>query len=131
MDVIRRSGLFCIAETSQLGTAKLPSDVSTDVFCSSLYQWASTLTTSGQNMPFALPQRVDRLDNGFKMSFLQSDENDEFVSVGEIEATVQSVQGGGDALIITGTGNWENLVDIPMVMQTMPGAIKRAIVASR
>ena len=52
----------------QLGTAKIPSGIDEEVFCSSLYQWANGLTTSGQNMPFALPQRVDRLPSGFSMA---------------------------------------------------------------
>jgi len=37
-------------------------------FINSLYQWASTLTSSGQNMPFALPIKADKLDNGFQVS---------------------------------------------------------------
>ena len=37
-------------------------------FTNSLYQWASTLTSSGQNMPFALPIKADKLDNGFQVS---------------------------------------------------------------
>ena len=36
-------------------------------FGDSLYQWASSLTHSGQNMPFALPQKVDRTATGFKV----------------------------------------------------------------
>ena len=43
------------------------------MFCNALFQWANTLTHSGQNMPFALPQRVDPLPNGFSMAFLMSD----------------------------------------------------------
>ena len=54
----------------QLCTAKIPADIDEEVFCSSMYQWANGLTTSGQNMPFALPQRVDRLPTGFSMAFL-------------------------------------------------------------
>ena len=40
----------------------------TRLFSSSLYQWAATLTHSGQNMPFALPFRTDPLPNGFQAS---------------------------------------------------------------
>lgn len=36
-----------------------------------LFQWASTLTTNGRNLPFALPQRVDRLENGFQVGIQQ------------------------------------------------------------
>ena len=37
-------------------------------FVDSLYQWAATLTSSGQNMPFALPIKADKLDKGFQAS---------------------------------------------------------------
>ena len=36
-------------------------------FLNSLYQWAATLTSSGQNMPFALPIRADKVDQGFQV----------------------------------------------------------------
>ena len=120
----------------QLGTAKIPANCDEEVFCSSLYQWANGLVTSGQNMPFALPQRVDRLPTGFSMAFLVSDPKGEpgtFVSCGEIVASVEDVDGGGRALMVTGTGDVAmkgKLIDVPMVMQTMPGAIKNAILGS-
>ena len=37
-------------------------------FLNSLYQWAATLTSSGQNMPFALPIKTDKVDQGFQVS---------------------------------------------------------------
>ena len=67
--------------------------VDTQVFCNSMFQWANTLTTSGQNMPFVLPQKVDRTANGFTMTFLKANPQDEFVSVGDIEAQVESIPG--------------------------------------
>ena len=97
---------------------------------------ANGLTTSGQNLPFALPQRVDALETGFSMAFLQSDPNGEpgtFVSVGEIVASVEDVDGGARALIVRGTGKAAEkgvLVDVPMVMNTMVPAIKNAIAMS-
>ena len=69
-----------------------------EVFVASMFQWANTLTTSGQNMPLALPLRVDPLPNGFSLAFLMSDPNGEpgtFVSVGEIVASVEDAPGGG------------------------------------
>lgn len=102
------------------------------MFVNSLWQWANGLTTSGQNLPFALPQRVDPLEFGFSMAFLQSDPKGEpgtFVSVGEIVATVEDVD-AGRALIVRGTGKAAEkgvLVDVPMVMNTMVPAIKNAI----
>ena len=36
-----------------------------------MYQWASTLTHQGQNMPFALPLQTDALENGFEILFLK------------------------------------------------------------
>ena len=123
------------AESVQLGTAKLPADINVETFSSSLFQWATTLTTSGQNMPFALPQRVDRLPTGFSMAFLVSDPDGEpgtFVSCGEIIATVQDhpLQEGNRVLIINGTGKVMDkgvLIDVDTVMQTFPNAIRNAI----
>jgi hypothetical protein len=36
-----------------------------------MYQWASTLTSSGQNLPFILPLQTDRTPDGFDISFLR------------------------------------------------------------
>ena len=33
-----------------------------------MYQWAATLTSSGQNLPFTLPLSVKKLSNGFQAS---------------------------------------------------------------
>ena len=124
------------ADSAQLGTAKLPPTVDEAVFVRSMFQWANGLTTSGQNLPFALPQRVDALETGFSMAFLQSDPNGEpgtFVSVGEIVASVEDVDGDARALIVRGTGKAAEkgvLVDVPMVMNTMVPAIKNAIAMS-
>eukprot|EP00238_Polyblepharides_amylifera_P004425 CAMPEP_0196575114 /NCGR_PEP_ID=MMETSP1081-20130531/4670_1 /TAXON_ID=36882 /ORGANISM="Pyramimonas amylifera, Strain CCMP720" /LENGTH=98 /DNA_ID=CAMNT_0041893317 /DNA_START=333 /DNA_END=629 /DNA_ORIENTATION=- len=97
-----------------------------------MYQWAATLTSSGQNMPFALPQQVDRTPNGFKMSFLQSNDENGFESVGDIVAELEELAGGQSALLIKGYGDrLKFLVDLPLVMQTMPGAIKLAIDACK
>ena len=122
--------------SAQLGTAKLPPTVDEAVFVRSMFQWANGLTTSGQNLPFALPQRVDALETGFSMAFLQSDPNGEpgtFISVGEIVASVENVDGGARALIVRGTGKAAEkgvLVDVPLVMNTMVPAIKNAIAMS-
>ena len=122
--------------SAQLGTAKLPKTVDEAVFVRSMFQWANGLTTSGQNLPFALPQRVDALETGFSMAFLQSDPKGEpgtFISVGEIVASVEDVDGGARALIVRGTGKAAEkgvLVDVPLVMNTMVPAIKNAIAMS-
>ena len=41
------------------------SGVDIPTFATKMYQWASTLTYQGRNMPFALPFRTDPLDTGF------------------------------------------------------------------
>ena len=123
------------AESVQLGTAKLPKDIDVQVFSSTMFQWATTLTTSGQNMPFVLPQKVDKTKTGFEMDFLKSNPKDpgSFVSVGTIEAKVEEIEDGAKILFIQGYGDVripKKLVDVPIVMQTMPNAIKRAIKVS-
>tara|TARA_A100001037_G_scaffold305779_1_gene347374 strand:- start:3379 stop:3966 length:588 start_codon:yes stop_codon:yes gene_type:complete len=123
------------AESVQLGTAKLPKDIDVDVFSSTMFQWATTLTTSGQNMPFVLPQKVDKTKTGFEMDFLKSNPKDpgSFVSVGTIEAKVEEIEDGAKILFLRGYGDVripKKLVDVPIVMQTMPNAIKRAIKVS-
>jgi len=119
-------------DPKQLASARLPVGVDTNVFSNSLYQWAASLTTSGQNMPFALPQKVDRTPTGFTMAFLKSDNSNGFATVGEIEASIEPISETQNALIVTGTGpELDFLVDIPLVMQTMPGAIKAAVEVSK
>ena len=54
-------------EHLQLATARLPRGLNVLGFTDSLYQWAATLTSSGRNMPFALPIRADKLKNGFQV----------------------------------------------------------------
>ncbi len=51
----------------QLATARLPSDVDREAFCSSMFQWASTLIQNGRNLPFALPLKCDKLPDGFQV----------------------------------------------------------------
>lgn len=42
-------------------------DVDADTFIGRLYQWAATVTSSGNNMPLALPLRVTRTQEGFEV----------------------------------------------------------------
>ena len=114
---------------------EIPKDIDVDVFSSTMFQWATTLTTSGQNMPFVLPQKVDKTKTGFEMDFLKSNPKDpgSFVSVGTIEAKVEEIEDGAKILFLRGYGDVripKKLVDVPIVMQTMPNAIKRAIKVS-
>lgn len=75
--LVRQRNVFtiCAAEAQvdtkehlQLATARLPKGVDVLGFSDSLYQWAATLTSSGRNMPFALPIRADKLKNGFQVN---------------------------------------------------------------
>ncbi len=43
------------------------SSVDADRISEYLYQWASTLTQSGANFPFALPLKADKEERGFKV----------------------------------------------------------------
>jgi hypothetical protein len=121
-------------KTFQLGTARLPANIDEEIVKDALYQWASTLTTDA-NLPFALPQRVDRTPEGFDMAFLMSDgaAPGEFAPVGAISASVEDApDGDARVLMIRGFGNVMDLVDTPVVMNSMPGAIRRAVtMASR
>jgi hypothetical protein len=117
----------------QLGTAKLPSSVDVNVFEDAMFQWATTLTTSGQNLPFVLPQRVDRIGGGFSMEFLMSDDaTGAFEAIASIRTAVEDIEGGDGAraFIITGYGRIMDLVDTPVVMGSMPNAIRAAVTAA-
>ena len=66
------------------------------------------------------------------MAFLMSDpkEPGTFTSIGEITATVEDGPDSARVLMVRGFGKVAEkgaLVDVPLVMQTMPGAIKNAI----
>lgn len=77
---------------------------------------ANTLTTSGQNMPLALPLRVDAQPNGFSLAFLMSDPKGApgtFVSVGEILANVEDAPDGGVRVLMIRGARWEQLVSPP------------------
>jgi hypothetical protein len=45
--------------------------VSREAFKDGMYQWAATLTSSGQNMPFALPLQADKTEDGFNITFIR------------------------------------------------------------
>lgn len=45
--------------------------VITPAFLDGMYQWAATLTSSAQNMPFSLPLQADRTPDGFDIAFLR------------------------------------------------------------
>mmetsp|Transcript_23713 Transcript_23713/g.28611 ORF Transcript_23713/g.28611 Transcript_23713/m.28611 type:complete len:216 (-) Transcript_23713:477-1124(-) len=118
----------------QLGSAKLPADVDNEKFLNAMFQWATTLTTSGQNMPFVMTQKVDRVDGGFQIAFLSDlTGGDQFESVGEIVGTLEAISGGQYAFIIRGTGQvaGNQVLDVPLVMQSMAQAIRTAVAAAR
>lgn len=48
----------------QLATAKVPGGVDVPAFNEYLWQWASTLTQNGANLPFALVLKADKLPSG-------------------------------------------------------------------
>ena len=60
-------GVTTRCDSRQLGTARLPADTNVEAFASSMFQWATSLTLQGANLPFVLPQRVDRLPTGFSV----------------------------------------------------------------
>jgi len=115
-------------KTAQLATAKLPADADPAVFADSMFTWANTLTSSGANLPFVLPQRVDRLPGGFEMAFIRlDDDTNEPYSVGELRAEVEPINDGkAHALIVRGCGDMDRLVDVPLIMQSMVPAIRKA-----
>lgn len=135
-------------EHLQLATARLPKDIDVNGFLENMYQWATTLTSSGSNLPFALPIRTDKMDKGFQMSLLRIKDGQP-LSVGDIKAHVEPVEDKGDVLFvrffegpasgIDRTGppisnsrerlqkNAEALIDIPIIMETMKKAIQKAV----
>ncbi|BDA48636.1 hypothetical protein COCOBI_12-3170 [Coccomyxa sp. Obi] len=104
-------------------------------------------------MPFALPFRTNPLDNGFELSLLRINQAGRPVSIGDIVATVEPEPGVGNVLFVRfydtpdsgmdrrtplPTDQWERLraaadacVDIPVLMSSLPAAIKSAVTQSR
>lgn len=132
----------------QLATAKIPGAVSVPAFAECMYQWAATLTQSGQNFPFACPIKADRLDTGFQISLLKKS-GEGFDSAGDLQATVEAVEGKGNVLFVRfyeGPASFlerrtpapaddkqrldialQSLVDVPIILSTMPDAIRSAV----
>ncbi|CAK0739242.1 hypothetical protein CVIRNUC_001149 [Coccomyxa viridis] len=137
----------------QLATAKLQSAVDIPTFASKMYQWASTLTYQGRNMPFALPFRTDPLDTGFVLSLLRINSSGRPVSIGDITTTVEEEPDVGNVVFVRfyeaeGSGmdrrtpppadkykklkaSADACVDIPTIMASLPVAIKNAAKQSR
>lgn len=142
------------AASLQLASAKLPADLNKAMFVESLYQWAATLTTSGRNLPFALPLKCDKVADGFTISLLRVAGGGNVMSVADLVASVETAPGGGDVLMVrlyegegaaaVGMGGpkgapaeqrlealLSGLIDVPQIMQTMPLAIKQAVMVAR
>jgi len=131
----------------QLATAKIPKDVDVDAFLGRLYQWAASLTSNGRNLPLALPLRTDRTDDGFQLQLLRVAADNQVVSVGDIVVAVEPVDSVGNVLFVRfyegvasnaiykSNGNLQqllqSLVDVPLILNTMPQAIRLAIVQTR
>jgi hypothetical protein len=141
------------APSLQLATAKLPSAANVDTFSSNIYQWAATLTTNSRNMPFALPIRTDPSKNGFSLSLLRVVDGGEIAAVAVIKASVEPVASDnvlfirlyegpasnlvlGEKLRKSGnvnerlTGLLNACVDVPLIMNSMPPAIRKAATVS-
>lgn len=153
---IRRPGLLLTSadsgETLQLATAKLPKDVDVATFQSKLYQWANALTTNSTNLPLALPLRIDSVNKGFQMSMLRIRDDNRPTSVANITVTVEKEDAGnilfvrlregeGSDMVLPKRGTSggtsylkalaASLVDVSKIVNSMPPAIKLAVVQSR
>lgn len=137
----------------QLATAKLPPAINLATFYDVLYQWASTLTQSGGNLPFILPLKADKIPSGFQISLLKRIPDVGFDSAGDIVATVEDVPGQGNILFIRfyeGPASSTDrrvppsadvgerldatikaLPDVDVIVQTMPAAIRKAVLAAK
>lgn len=52
----------------QLATARLPAKADRALFATSLFNWASSITSYGRNLPLSLPLKVDRNDEGDELA---------------------------------------------------------------
>jgi hypothetical protein len=57
-----------------------------------MFQWASTLTVSGANMPFALPLQADSTPDGFDIAFLRVIDGT-VIRIAKIACKVEPVEG--------------------------------------
>ncbi|KAI8472816.1 MAG: hypothetical protein J3K34DRAFT_502386 [Monoraphidium minutum] len=133
----------------QLATAKLPSAANEAAFKTALYQHVATLTQNGANLPFVLPLRVDRLeDGGFQVGLLRRGDGGAFGAAVEITGTVEDVDGVGRVLFMRmfegpaafagreykGSSKEDDRLeavisshpDVTTIMATMEGAIRKA-----
>mmetsp|Transcript_33585 Transcript_33585/g.106832 ORF Transcript_33585/g.106832 Transcript_33585/m.106832 type:complete len:163 (+) Transcript_33585:194-682(+) len=106
-----------------IGRARIPAAVDMQKFQSNMFQWATSLTVSGQNMPFSLPLKVDRSTDGFTIGLMR-------VNDGKIETVCEIVarQEGEFFMIYEETESKEEFIDIPMIMGGMQTAIKKNVV---
>ena len=129
----------------QLASALLPRGIDQKKFCAELFQWATTLTTSGYNYPFVRSLRVLRADNGFLISLMdvirKSKRGEvELEPFGTIDASIESVVKDNEeriALIVRfdagpaadGRSDKEAMEmspDVPVIMSGMRDAIVKA-----
>ena len=59
------------SQTSSYMTSPILRSVNIDTFKKRMYDWASSMTSSGRNMPFSLPLRTRQTAEGFEVLLLR------------------------------------------------------------
>ena len=91
----------------QLATTKLPAKADKQLFARSLFNWSSSITTNGRNMPLSLPLRVDRNDSsdelaGVTMSLLRvlGEAGSAPVSVADLVLSIEDAPGAANGVLV-------------------------------
>eukprot|EP00899_Mesostigma_viride_P020188 jgi/Mesvir1/28170/Mv04730-RA.1 len=105
-----------------IGRAQIPASVNLDGFKRQMFNWANTLTSSGQNLPLALPLKVDRTPDGFNIGLMRMNGKEATV-VCQLTAKMED----NVFLVFEETESTEEFVDVPPIMASMANAIRRAV----
>eukprot|EP00898_Chlorokybus_atmophyticus_P003874 jgi/Chlat1/4488/Chrsp29S04425 len=108
-------------ESKVIGRAEIPKDVIPEVFNQKMWQWASTLTSSGKNLPLSLALKVDRLDDGVQLTLLGTSKKGDILPVVDIIARLDE---NNLYVVKQRQGPLRDvMVDVPLLMNSMKEAI--------
>ncbi|KMT06745.1 hypothetical protein BVRB_7g159060 [Beta vulgaris subsp. vulgaris] len=120
-------------EGVSLGTMKLPANTDIPRFETLLFQWANSLN-QGAQLPFPVPLKVDKIEGGVRLGFVEIDDGKTRVDV-YIDCQVVSRSNDSEFPMFKATRNGvlKNKVPLgePRLMKSLLAALKKSVEIAR
>ncbi|KNA07754.1 hypothetical protein SOVF_169070 [Spinacia oleracea] len=120
-------------EGVSLGTMKLPSDTDISRFETLLFQWANSLN-QGAQMPLPVPLKVDKIEGGVRLGFVEIDDGKTETKVYiDCQVVRGSNNSGAPVFVATRKGLLKNKVPLgePRIIKSLLAALKTSVEIAR